>query len=379
MSASPPVLAARTFLPFCRTLLSGQRPPAPPDRLPLRSPDALTAEVVEAIADMANKSVTRWLFRELGWRQRDIVDPEDDEETLRTSMWAPAAWGDLSLRFTDEAIDLLLGLWNLHADPTQKRLAQKLTGTQRRKINRVWQDRAARDRLLASHRARWHDVDLGALRRLSLSANGDLLLGHLAERSLVRAGADLSGGTGNPLSQLAWPHLHHTDTGRLKRLLEPDVLPLMPWISAAWPDAWRQRRSWSIRSPELAHETFSAQAARWGQWITLVCEAERPDLLLPFIEGYVDQLRRFEGDRRGLEKRTQAMRHADTQALWDAWADALSPMERINRAWKLAHACHPIDREGADKLLLAGAAAADLPHWQARAASAIAQLRGEIG
>lgn len=379
MSAAPPVLAVRTFLPFCRTLLSGQRPPAPPDRLPLRKPDALTAEVVSGIADMANKTVTRWLFRELGWRQRAIIDPEDDEETLTARLWEPAAWGGLRLRFTDEAVDVLLGLWNLHADPTQKRITERLSGTQRRKLGRLWDNQATRDKMLASHRAKWHDADLGALRRLSLSANGDLLLSHIAERSFVRAGAELSGGTGNPLSQLAWGHLHHTDLDRIDRLFDDDLLPLMPWISAAWPDGWRQRWGWSVRTPELAQQTFTAQAARWGRWVSRAVAAGRGDLLVPFIEGYVDQLRRQADSQRGLESRLEGTRHADRQALWDAWADALEPLLQINRAWKQAHGRHPVDREAADKLLLAGAAEWDLPHWASRAATTIASLRGEIG
>ncbi|MFT4978105.1 MAG: hypothetical protein ACI8S6_004013 [Myxococcota bacterium] len=369
-------MSASQLVAFSRALLRGQQPTTPRARLPLRQPDAITAEAVAAIEDMAVKSVTRWLFRELGWRARDIIDPDDEDEVVSARAWDPAAWGALRLRFTAESIDLLLGLWNLHASDA----AQPTASTLPRRIRRAMRKRPdEHEALLAKQRTRWQATDLAGLSTRPLAGSGDLFLDHLITRAYTTHDPtrSLAQWSSNPLSQLSWPDLFTPTPQRLGRLLEPDVLPLMPWIAAGWPAIWRARPP-QRRSPDKAQAALLAQAMVWGAWCEQAIAAERADLLVPLCEGYADQLRSFEVDYRKLDETMAARRWVDRQPVWDAWAEALGPLQRIERAWRAAHSRHPIDRSGSDRLLLAGAAAADLSHWSALGARAAATLRGDI-
>lgn len=371
--------AMRRFVPFCQAVLRGQQPAASDVRLPPRDPNAMTAEAVAVLADTANKAATRWLIRELGWRARDIADPEDDEEVLRVPVWDPAAWGDLRLRFTAETIDVLILTWNIAIRATSPKLAR----AQRRHINRTPQAEraAARERLSAEQHASRKASDRAALGGLVGAGNGDLIVGHLVARPAIGA---LNQSTGpaqltNPLSQLAWYDIASPDPVQLERLFAADMLPLLPWIAASWPSSWRKRaRRWE-RDWRAAAAAFTAQAALWGAWVRLAQSAGRPDLLVPFAEGYVDQLRRAEHTRAALAGQVQGMRHVEQQALWDAWAGALAPLASIHQAWKAARSTHPIDRLATDTLLLSGTADLDLPHWAAQATTLTASLRGDLG
>lgn len=368
--------AVRSFLPFVRSLLTGRPPSKPPGRLPMRHPDALTAEVVTALEDMVGKSVGRWLFAGLGWRQRPITDPEDDEEVLTVRLWEEDAWGDLRLRYSAESVDALLLAWNTNARtedvPYAARQRRKKRSSNRRNV-RESERRGALDRNRAS--------DIARLQKLSLKANGDVLLHHLAfrpqryniERSLIDAWLH------SPLNQMAYYALGEAPTENIPRLLSPDLRPLLPWIVSEWPAIWRQHRGTLFQSASRFSAVKRHQAACWTEWIRIVRAEARPDLLVPLVEGYRNELRHAQRDLRQLNGLIKEMRLSERQAFRDTWARALAPLQQLRDAWQQAHARHPIDRLGPDKIFLNATAESNLPRLAEVGADLARELRGEIG
>ncbi|MEL6349878.1 MAG: hypothetical protein AAFV53_42640 [Myxococcota bacterium] len=361
--------ASRLFVPFCRSLLTGRRPGPPTERIPVREPDALTAEAIRALQDMIGKSVGRWLFAGLGWRRRSIVDPDDDEEVITARLWDASAWGALQLHYTAVSVDTLLLAWNTSVRKTTSQTQQK----HRKKRNQ--EDPLQR-------RMRLLGQDVAALRRLVLSTNGDLLLHHLILRPMLPnlSAEHRSAWFQNPLNQMAFFDVAGESDDALERLMKPDLLPLMPWIAAEWPALWRLRAGDLLRAsvgPFL--EAKRRQARLWARWITLAEDAERIDLLVPLMVGYIDQLRRARGEQQRLQAMTRQLRLSERQEHRDVWAAALEPLQTLRAIGARALGRHPIDRLAVEKIYLAAAAELDLNDLAMRGVALTKQLRGDIG
>ena len=380
--------ASQGFVRFCRMALSGQAPRPGAGRLPLRDPDALTAEVVAAIQDMAPKAVYRWLLGQLGWQQRAIVDPDDPEETLEARLWSPEVWdaAGLQLRFTAASIDTLLVAWNLSAQldaadiqqhsrsTARSRRQRRLSAEQREQARSHDRQRIARQLL---------DQDRAALGAIALKGSGDLLLHHVLARPFLRRCGLADGAAwsrNDPLTRMVASDvaaLSAEATG-LERLLGDDLLPMLPWIVSDWPRQWRQRHRDRATSLERLRHAWRAQAALWSEWMRLAEAAERLDLLVPLVVGYRDQLRWLARDQKRLDGLLQGERLSTRGAVRAEWADALDPVAQLQRLARAARRLHPIDREAHHRLLLAAAAEHGLDDIAGQLLARAAELRGTI-
>lgn len=339
------------FQSVCSALLQGQPPRGCSALIPLQQPAALNAETVAALQDMSGKTVTRCLLRALGWRSRDIIDPDNDEAMRQVSMWEPVRWGDLQLRCSTASVNILISIWNLIAQPGRPASSTPPPS------------------------APWRPKAVERMAQLLMTHNGGLFLCHSVAWACHRRPDTVRSWLRDPIAQMAWPDLARGAPLQSARLFEADILPLLPRIAGAWPATWRQCHQRSQRSVSTAINAFSTQAARWVVW----CRARRPDLRLPLAQGYADQLRRFDTTHRTLSKMVCTVRHTERKMRWDGWADPIEVIQRSHGTWKQAHALHPVDRSAADKIFLAGAAGCNLSHWAARGEQAMATLRGEIG
>ena len=87
-SATPPVFSHQEtawhrtarfqFVPWVARLLGNGSLQGRSDPLPEGNPDALTDETVEAIGDMMNRAVWKFLARDCGWRQQYAVSFSTD-------------------------------------------------------------------------------------------------------------------------------------------------------------------------------------------------------------------------------------------------------------------------------------------------------------
>ena len=344
--------APASFLPFCDALLSQRSPTAGHVHLPLRTPSALSAEIIVSLEDMLGKAATRWLFRDLGWQSRSIIDPADNEQTTSAMIWDHAAWGDMKLQFSADTIDALLVIWNLRVALAKRHPFSPPTT----------QPPTDQD---------WADCDW--------THNGDLFVRHLLSDPAIHPLNLLPRHDMDPISQMAWFDLAEPRVTDLPRLFEPDVLPVLPWIAASWPKIWRKRRVFRPQKEPQALHNFTAQHSLWDAWIACCRRAHRPDLLAPLVVGYAEQMRDIEQTHTQLMQQLRRTRHVQRHALAATMAAALAPLQELHLAWKEAHSLHPIDRSGSEKLFLTGANAHDLPHLVVKANRFTRTLLGDIG
>lgn len=370
-------IAARHFLPFCRSLLLGAALPSGSARLPLRTPEALTAEVITALEDMINKAVMGWLIRGVGWRALSVPD---EDEVLTARIWDEDVWGSLRLTFTARSVDVLLLAWNL--------LVQSSSSPPAHSDNRRWKrmstsqraawKKAALQRVAASHRK----VNREQITALSVKHSGDLLLHHLVFRRLYRRQAVLpSLWMHNPLNLMAF-HTHggqHTpeSCSGFAGLLRGPLAPLMPWISAEWPDLWKALpEAASLEDLSRMHHN---QAVVFTAWIQACEESDQPHLLVPLIQHYHHLMQRLEGDRAQLAQLTSRRPLSIRQPAARQWAAALMPLSTIHAHHQDALRTHPIDREGSQRILLSEAARLKLPALHTTTQAAALALNDSIG
>jgi hypothetical protein len=370
-------IAVERFLPFCRTVLLGGSPDHLLGQLPLRQPDALTAEVVAALQDMINKSVMGWLIRGIGWRRLSIPD---DEDTMTVRAWDDEAWGGLRLRFTAESVDMLLLAWNL--------LAQSTAAEPIHQSSRRWRKMTAAQRLEWQKEARKQATDASSrqhrdrLMALSLSASGDLLLHHLIFRSLHRRRAAMAGlWMTNPLNLMAFFPLGGLrapeECAGIRPLLTGPLAPLLPWICAEWPALWA-----ALPGPEnldALRARYFNQALTFSAWIQACEQTGQEHLLSPLIQGYADQHDRLDDDRARLEGLIGGLPLSARQPIRRQWADALEPLHAIHRCHQVALRTHPVERDGPARILLADAARLDLPSLHRALRAEADRLNDSIG
>ena len=369
--------AARKFLPFCRALLLGNSPPRTQGRLPLRRPNALTAEVILALEDMINKATMGWLIRGIGWRRMQIPDGDD---IFEARIWDEAIWGDLRLKFTAVSIDLLLMTWNL--------LCESASSTPVHPSNRRWRKMSPKQRVMWQANARKQAASAQErqnqerMAHLPIAASGDLLLHHIVFRSLYRRRAiypDLW--MNNPLNLMAFytqAGLRSPEQcGALQKLLTGPLAPLMPWLSTEWPVLWR-----GLPGPEslegLGRQHFN-QAMVFAAWVQACEQTDQEHLLVPLIQGFVDQLSRLPADQKRLAIYTSGLPLTSRQPAHRQWADAFEPLHAIYLRHQTALRTHPIDREGSARILLSEAARLHLPAVYRQTQAAAHQLNDSIG
>jgi len=177
------------WVPFVVRLLSHGRLQGKTPLLPIGNSRALTKESVDAVADMMNRAVWRFLAHDCGWfRVRNLTEARGVGSWVRVWDRSP------ELCFTDRSIDLLLAVYNgTRSEPAQE------------------------------------------FQLPSCETNGDLLLQYLVYRRLTlqaEAGA-LRASPGwlcNPLTAGWSMRVPGGEEFSWDRLLEPDIIYFLPWL-----------------------------------------------------------------------------------------------------------------------------------------------------
>jgi len=297
--------------------------------LPWDTPEGLTDETVGALREMMNRAAWQFLARECGWRQRHAVDvsTRGGERSFRKRrLWDTAADETLPpLRFTSEAIDLLVSAYNHTREGVRVEIIEPPS---------------------------------------CLSANGDLLLHHLVFRRLTEAGP----GLGIP-REFGWNRFYENPLNALfhvvsfdesdrpathwQRLLEPDLAPFFPWIGSRIAESWRLRISrepW--KTPSEAGSWFGNAALLNGELIVEL--EERPDLLLFLFEVLAAQAETAEADREQFEHACESLHHhRKRSALAVPWFDFLKTTDALESIHRDGIGLHPIERSGPEKCFLA--------------------------
>ena len=374
---STQAIAVQKFLPFCRALLLGGSPAHAHGPLPIQRPKALTAEVLAALEDMINKAVMGWLIRGIGWRSLPIPD---DEDVSTARIWNQTSWGDLRLRFTDTSIDLLLLTWNL--------LAETGPQTVKHTNNRRWRQMSPAQRTQWRAKARSDAVSAQAqknqqqLATLSLEASGDQLLHHLIFRAIHRRRPVLAElWMHNPLNLMAFYPLpgrrSRKQCRELRALLAGPLAPLLPWITREWPNIWR-----TLPLPEsLVRLTgqWRNQSIVFSAWINACEESDCAHLLVPLIVAYADQAAQLDATKAHLSALVATQPLTTRQPAKQEWASALQPLDAITACHQAAMRTHPVEREGAQRILLTEAARLDLAATRATLQATASLLTDAIG
>ena len=297
--------------------------------LPRDNPEGLTEETVAALREMMNRATWRFLARECGWRQRHAVDAPagrgGERGFRKRRLWETAAHEKLPpLRFTAEAVDLLVSVYN-----------------RTREGERV------------------ESIEPPSC----LAANGDLLLHHLVFRRLTEAGPTL----GVP-PEFGWPRFFENPLNALfhvisfdqpdrpatnwERLLEPDLAPWFPWIGCRIADTWQLRLArdpW--KAPVEAGSWFGNLARLNGELIAEL--EERPDLLLFLLDVFTAQAETAEPNREQFERACESFSHRERSALAVPWFDFLKTADTLEAIHQETIGLHPVERSGPEKCFLA--------------------------
>lgn len=354
----PHLVSNFQIVPFAVQLFQGTPLGMGHQHIALDSPDLLTQEAVEALAEIAKQATLQFLCRRGGWQQQPFTLPHE-ENPQRGRLWDQRVWSDLHLAFTSDSINLLLAIFNLtrrfpKQNPPPIKAAKK---TERKKEKTPYERFVVRHQKHKEDSVRW-------LKQYTPKSNGDLLLHHLIFRQLYARHqferyVPVEPFANNPLNVMTHFALfapHEEEEQPFERLLEPDFRPLLPWLTSEWVVQWLllEPRRWDT-DLEGFNRFNLRQRCVFTAWCALADDEEHWDLLLPLVDYYHKLL-----DKRGPKKQwlstfqamIQGLRIVERQAHSALWAGTFLPAREIKRAYDQARILHPIDREAPQRLFM---------------------------
>ena len=268
-------------------------------------PGQLTAEAVEALAEVVNQGVWQWLCRADGWCFLDWVDP-DTGRARRSPLWEASP---PPLEFREETLDLLLRIYRSLQLPREQ--PPPIPG------DRPWGHRLAA--AIAYTKVR----RVRALRR------------HFAHCPLLRLQAPFDWGP--------------DETPRpFDPLFEPGARPYLPWLCHSWSGEWRalEAERWS-NDPDRFRQNNQRQAHWLRLWIEALRERGAYELLLGTLryfeflaDGTDPDLWAYQLDRYGTGERLAVRRE-----LARSLVEVLRLAQQLAGLYRECRGVHPADRD----------------------------------
>ncbi|MEM7014850.1 MAG: hypothetical protein AAF585_25600 [Verrucomicrobiota bacterium] len=306
------------WAPFVARLLSHGPIRGKSDELP-NDIRALNSESIDALKEIMNRAVWRFLARECGWRQRRIC-VGSDLQLQDARLWNQPT---PELRFTHESIELLLSIYNAT-----------------RGSNRV-------------EKARIPEC---------LSANGDVILYHLVFRRLYENPVLASISTGyhwggwterNPLNALsAFPICSDPSNVAWELLLESSMRAFAPWLVNYIADEWLRNEQARWQGASAIQSSFQIQKEMCCQLIEAAGQVNRQDILIPLLEYFQKNLKNRNEHLNFFESQTKRKSMSERREIGASWSDFLALTDTLEGLQQQALELHPVERSGPEKLYL---------------------------
>lgn len=281
---------------------------------------ALNSESIDAVKEIMNRAVWRFLARECGWRQRRICEGPD-LQLKDARLWNQQT---PELRFTHESIELLLSIYNATRG-TNKIEKAKIRGC--------------------------------------LEANGDVILHHLIFRRLYYYPklANISENyrwnqwtKQNPLNAICdFAEIESAEDIKWERILEPDLINYSPWIITYSTQCWQrtQLRDWGASHSKLKRG-FENLKTILEKYIDSSIQIGRYDLTVPIISAFKQFLKEPNVDLMCFQDITKRLSMNERRKTGKSWSDFLDLTDKLEMIQQNALDLHPVERGGPEKLYL---------------------------
>lgn len=342
--------------------------------LPLKEEHIASREALQALHDILLRGSLKLLCHQTGWQMRDVAQ-HGAEKPHHTRLWDAPHWHAHPLAFSDISIDTLIVLFNLlHLyPPARKRETNETSTTPTRKAQTTFhdphppkQDKASKIELLsAQRRRRVLEAQWRHLSSLFPRKNGDILLHFFfhdyVQKHLPRECATHPAWRNNPLILLAFfdedQRIKEQGLDVLQSLLDPCIAPLLPWLGVHLRGVWMENRAQHIDSPKFEDflHYFEQMTRVWGGAIRTFRQAERYDLLVPWLEIFSVWLAQDEITvrwPRWLHHVSYPQRMNDRQAITDGFLQSIGLIAQLQDIAEEIRALHPTEREATHKLFL---------------------------
>ena len=359
-------VAAFRLLPFSVDLFQGDALRLlRATHLPLNEASALTAEVVDALAQVITRGTVAFLARQGGWRKKSVARSGADEPLKPCYGIGFEAWREQGRRLEFSAASIRSALFAYNAVCAAGGIA-----------NPARRAKGARARQA-------YDLDIDP----EFERNGDLLAHHLIWRRLRGANFHVDEATQeaftlNPLTQLVRLDVSaRSARAILERLLAPDLEPSWPWlieyIASSWQDEMKTRWDDLERFDRL-----NRGVAELGEALfEIASERGRRDYLIVMLRFFSAHLGQREEQSARLERfnrLSRSLRLSDRQFHRNLWARQVWLCCRLKQEYDEARHVHPIDRESADKVFMDAVEREPLLEMVERAQVFVNTLRGVI-
>jgi hypothetical protein len=335
-------IAVYSFLPFVGDLFGKQtlqRRAGKP--LPMRTPNALGLEVVEALEQVMPRGVLAFLTRRAGgWRAISIARPGQEAPLRNVRLLDPKLWGQGALRlsFGEESIDALLVSYHASCQPVQVSTAK--TAEARKARSSAYPD-------------------------VRLNKCGDLIIHHLAFSRLWESQMFLRKGIEetelwdyfikNPLTSLCLLRADDACANAgLARLWADDLLSLWPWLERYVRACWLRELESRWEELERFDRLNQALAAWTRAMLDVAKKRGRRDLLAGLMSFYQTHL--VEGAEeawhREFDRLARSLKFAERDKLRRVWARWVEVGYLLEREYQTARGIHPLDRESPDRVFM---------------------------
>ena len=339
--------------------------------LPLRRPEALTKEALEAAAGAITCGSVAFLCRRGGWRALDVALPGAERPRPRTRVVDPAIWRDSPqgqrLTFGQESIDAALLLYNAICYASGKRPAK-----------------FANSELFAT----------------AMPANfdraGDLIAHHICWTRIHEAPFRIEQATWeylsktNPLTCIARLDARTFGSRRtaqrgaeayIERMMRADIQPLWPWLAPHLVSCWERELATRWDSLRRFDRLNQGMASLFGALLEYARREERLDLCRPLVSLFLSHLADEEATAKweaSFGRLAHELKIADRQRYRNTWAEAIETGWQLWELYRQARATHPIDRVASEAVYMGLAEGTDLEAIAWRARRFGEQLRGVI-
>lgn len=333
-------IAAFRFLPFGVDVFQGS-----PLRLmrakhlPLNRPDAMTLEIVEALASVIQRGTLAFIARQGAWQKLSVADPGRDnprqgQRGIDSAQWRGAG---RKLTFSAKAINATILAYN--AVCTSSGIA------------------SPSKRLKTATKKDAYSPTMS----MSFKHNGDLFAHHIIWRRLRDANFQVQEMTWHNFATNPMTQLVRLDTrkrgakGIIERMMAKDMALSWPWLSEYIAQAWELELATRWDSLER-FDRLNTGLADLGEELFARAEAEgRRDHLIVLVEFFRTHLQKDGYEQAWLDSFNRIARElklSERDTFRRTWARHVTLCWRLKLEYDEARRIHPVDRDSSDKVFM---------------------------